>query len=102
VVVPFPFSDRQASKRRPALALSSEDFGARTGHSVLAMITSARNPPWNLDVPIDAAQAGLHSPSKVRMKLFTLDNSLILGTVGSLAEADKQAVRKALERLFTL
>ena len=36
------------------------------------------------------------------MKLFTLDNSLILGTVGSLAEADKQAVREALEQLFPL
>ena len=42
VVVPFPFTDRRTSNRRPALALSSETFSAESGHTVLAMITSAR------------------------------------------------------------
>lgn len=72
VVVPFPFTDRLATKKRPALVLSNaENFGDRIGHSVLAMITSAKNPPWPLDVEIsDLKAAGLPAPSKVRMKLF--------------------------------
>ena len=41
VVVPFPFSDRTAQKRRPALVLSQRaTFGDMIEHSVLAMITS--------------------------------------------------------------
>jgi mRNA interferase MazF len=41
VVVPFPFTDRKASKRRPALVLSAmKVFGHLAGHSVMAMITS--------------------------------------------------------------
>ena len=61
VVVPFPFTDRNATKRRPALVLSQKTtFGAIIEHSVLAMITSAANAPWPLDVPItDGASAGL-------------------------------------------
>jgi len=102
VVVPFPFTDRRASKRRPALALSTEQFSERTGHTVLAMVTSAKNPPWILDVAIDASQAGLRSPSKVRMKLFTLDNRLILRGAGSLGEADKLAVAQAIRQLFAV
>jgi hypothetical protein len=44
VVVPFPFTDRLASKRWPALALSTLEFSTEAGHIVLAMITSADNP----------------------------------------------------------
>lgn len=54
VRVPFPFTDRLASKNRPALVLSDAGaFNAPAGHVVLAMITSARNPPWPLDCSID-------------------------------------------------
>jgi mRNA-degrading endonuclease toxin of MazEF toxin-antitoxin module len=100
VVVPFPFTDRRASKRRPALALSTEKFSTEAGHTVLAMITSAKNPPWPSDVVIEAGRAGLPAPSKVRMKLFTLDNRLILHRAGSLSENDKRAVAEALKRVF--
>jgi len=100
VVVPFPFTDRRASKRRPALALSSETFSADSGHSVLAMITSAANPPWPMDVAIDAGTAGLRAPSKVRMKLFTLDNRLILHRTGNLSQADQRAVAAVVKKLL--
>ncbi len=100
VVVPFPFTDRRMSKRRPALALSSEEFSANSGHTVLAMITSARNPSWPMDIAIDAMAAGLQNPSTVRMKLFTLDNRLILREVGSLSHADQGAVAAVVKKLL--
>jgi mRNA interferase MazF len=100
VVVPFPFTDRRTSKRRPALALSSEQFSVQSGHTVLAMITSAKNPPWPMDVAIDATHAGLQAPSKVRMKLFTLDNRLILRKVGSLSPADRPVIAAAVKKLL--
>lgn len=98
VVVPFPFTDRTASKRRPALVLSdARGFNDPTGHAVLAMITSARNAPWPLDVPVtDLRAAGLPSPSMVRMKWFTLDQRLILRAAGRLAPADRAAVATAV------
>ena len=100
VVVPFPFTDRRAAKRRPALALSSEVFSLDSGHTVLAMITSADNPPWPMDVVIDSDAAGLHAPSRVRMKLFTLDNRLIVLKAGSLAIVDRRAVAAALRKVL--
>jgi mRNA interferase MazF len=104
VVVPFPFADRTASKRRPAVVVSrAETFGARIGHSVLAMVTSQRQRPWPLDVPItDGARAGLTAPSLVRMKLFTLDHRLILRTAGNLAKADREGVLNALRELLAV
>ena len=102
VRVPFPFTDRSATKVRPALVLSaSAAFNTPAGHSVMAMITSQGNPPWSLDCTItDLAAAGLSAPSKVRFKLFTLDHRLVLGQVGTLSASDLQTVRNALTQLL--
>jgi mRNA interferase MazF len=99
VVVPFPFTDRDAGKRRPALVLSREAWNAAARHVVLAMITSAKNPPWPLDIRISAeAAVGLKSPSVVRMKLFTLDARLVLRKAGRLAKEDQEAVARTLQQ----
>ncbi|MFY8085090.1 MAG: type II toxin-antitoxin system PemK/MazF family toxin [Rubrivivax sp.] len=102
VRVPFPFTDRDASKNRPALVLSSADsFGQPCGHSVLAMITSAGNPPWPLDCLFgDLVSAGLPSPSVVRSKLFTPDHRLVRGHLGRLAPPDEDVVRRAMRAVF--
>ncbi|MBN4082202.1 type II toxin-antitoxin system PemK/MazF family toxin [Mariprofundus ferrooxydans] len=102
VVVPFPFTDRESSKRRPALVLSGANhFNAQIGQSVLAMITSAANSAWPLDVEIhDLDAAGLTSASVVRMKLFTLDHQLILRKAGTLSEADSHQVDLSVKKLL--
>lgn len=103
VKVPFPFTDRKASKTRPALVLSGAKlFNAPAAHSVMAMITSAGHAPWPLDVAIsDLAGAGLPAPSMIRMKLFTLDNRLILKRLGKLGSRDQRAVSAALSKLLS-
>ena len=103
VVVPFPFSDRTAEKRRPALVISNSRFGKDIEHSVMAMITSDRpeSRRWPLDVTLrDLSAAGLSVPSLVRMKLFTIDHRLIVRKAGHLSVADTRAVRKALTELL--
>ncbi|MCC6764967.1 MAG: type II toxin-antitoxin system PemK/MazF family toxin [Deltaproteobacteria bacterium] len=103
VRVPFPFTDRNASKNRPALVLSDPvTFNTPAGHSVMAMITSQANAPWPLDCPLtDLAAAGLPAPSKVRFKLFTLDHRLVRGQLGRLSSADAEVVRAAQLKLFS-
>lgn len=100
VVVPFPFADTAATRRRPAVVVSASEFlGELRGHSILAMVTSAANPPWPLDVAIvDIEAAGLPQPSVVRMKLFTLDDRLVLRVAGRLTAADAKRVEIALLR----
>lgn len=102
VVVPFPFADRQAERRRPALVVSSPDFNATHDQSVLAMITSAGG-EWSSDVVIrDWREAGLNVPCKVRLKLFTLDDALILRKAGALSGLDAEAVRGSLVRFLAV
>jgi mRNA interferase MazF len=103
VRVPFPFTDRNTTKRRPALVISGHAvFNNLSGHSVMAMITSSRRMAWPLDCPLnDFEAANLRVPSLVRFKLFTLDHQLILGVLGRLSESDANRVKENLKRLLS-
>lgn len=101
IVVPFPFTDLPVTRRRPALVVSQTGWNSAAGHVVAAMITSANQSDWPLDVPIaDLDAAGLTSPCRVRMKLFTLDTGLIIRRAGQLSTADADAVTQTLARLL--
>ncbi|TDN98194.1 MULTISPECIES: type II toxin-antitoxin system PemK/MazF family toxin [Halomonas] len=101
-VVPFPFTDRNTTKRRPALVISSnEDFHRTTGQLLMAMITSANNSACPLDTDIQGLNAaGLPAPSIVRMKLFTVDKRLIIRQAGRLEQDDRRRVISALRALI--
>jgi hypothetical protein len=71
VDIPFSFIDAKTTKRRPSLVLES----------------------WTL--------AGLRKPSVIRWKLFTLDETLILGRRGRLADPDLAAVCRSLAEVFS-
>ncbi|MDE0202748.1 MAG: type II toxin-antitoxin system PemK/MazF family toxin [Rhodospirillaceae bacterium] len=102
VVVPFPFTDRRASKRRPALIVSSASFNEAHEQAVLTMITTTAI-EWPSDVALgDWQEAGLNAPCKVRFKLFTLDDTLIVRRLGTLSKQDGAAVTDALRRFLAV
>lgn len=103
VVVPFPFTNRNAAKRRPALVITHADFNAGIAHSLLAMITSAKQSSWPGDLPIaDLQAAGLTHPCCARLKLFTLDQRLVLQRIGNLAATDQKELRSTWKTLLAI
>lgn len=93
VIVPFPFVDVAAEKRRPSVVLSRQAFNRSNGHSICAMITTAAQTAWRSDIAIDdLGAAGLTRPCIIRFKLFTLPNAVILRRAGALAEKDHDNV----------
>jgi mRNA interferase MazF len=100
VVVPFPFSEKAGSKRRPAVALSNRQFND-SGKTILAMITTKGHKPWPGDHRInDLHSAGLPLPCIVRLKLFTIDNRLVLRQLGHLGESDHVSLSSIVESYF--
>jgi mRNA interferase MazF len=98
VVVPFPYSDRLAEKRRPALVISDPELERSLGLVWVAMITSAGRAPLHGDVPIlDLGSAGLPVASTIRAgKVATIEPQRVLRTAGSLSVADREAAKLAL------
>lgn len=103
VKIPFPFTDQQANKNRPALIISSAKlFNSGIHHSVMAMITSAKHSAWPLDTPInDLDCTGLPVASLIRLKLFTLDHRLIISTLGHLSDQDKIIFKQNISSLLS-
>lgn len=101
VTVPFPFTDKSTTKRRPALVLSNATFN-KSGHTVLSIITTKGHRPWPGDSEIEEyPAAGLNLQCQVRLKIFTLDNRLLLKKIGHLAEKDSKMVKKQLHQYFS-
>jgi mRNA interferase MazF len=101
IVVPFPYSDQAAEKRRPALVVSDDSLIA-FGVLWLAMITSADNPPWACDVPIaDLKRAGLPGPSVVRTaKIACIEPSRIIRRAGTLESLSARRVARRLREFL--
>jgi mRNA interferase MazF len=99
-VVPFPYSEKLAEKRRPALVISSAALHA-DGFVWLVMITGAGKTGRHADVGVnDLAAAGLPGPSVIRAsKIATIEPARILKTVGSLAPKERDAVVRAFHTL---
>ena len=101
VLVPFPYADRLAEKRRPALVISGARL-APYGLVWVAMITSAENEHWSSDVLIaELDRAGLPAPSVVRpAKIACIEATRIEGRAGQLNKATARTVAQRLRGFF--
>lgn len=98
VVVPFPYADRLAEKRRPAVVISAPAVSDRYKLVWLAMITSAANQRWDCDIDIsDLKPTGLPAPSRIRpVKIATADVGRVVRRIGRLSTSDAEALKTEL------
>lgn len=90
VLVPMDFTDRSASKVRPAVVISSEEYNRTSPDVLIASITSNRNAlPHPGDHRIrEWKAAGLLKPSLAQTKLATVEAPVIRRKLGELAAED--------------
>lgn len=99
VIVPFPYSEQLAEKRRPALVVSTPEAIAGSGQIWVVMITSSRRSSFGDAAIHDLAGAGLTVACKLRAaKIATVEVSRILRRSGALALRDREGARAALRR----
>jgi mRNA interferase MazF len=94
LLVPFPFSDLSATKRRPVLALTTPD---RYGDFIALPVTSRPQTEHGLPLAAsDLVTGSLPAASWIRTdRIVTLNISLVVKTVGRISEP---AVAVAVER----
>jgi mRNA interferase MazF len=82
VLTDFPFTDLSASKRRPALVVSTDNN--RRTDLIVAYITSIPRAELDSIAIAPAAGNGLKVPSRVRFdKLATISKDIIAGRIGT-------------------
>lgn len=98
LIINFPFSDGQASKRRPVTVIKDTN----DKDILIAKITSqSYNTEFNIMLR-DWKQSGLLSSSIIRIhKIQPLHTSLVFGRIGRLTPGDLNRARQALIKLIT-
>ncbi len=97
VIVPFPYSDKFAEKRRPAVVVSNARL-AKEGFLWIVMVTSSINRGKTFDRQIaDLALSGLSAPSIVRpTKIANVEPSRVIRRAGRLGAAEVADVLKSV------
>jgi mRNA interferase MazF len=102
LLVPFPFTDQQATKRRPAVVVSGKIYNQTHPDIILAPITSQIRPDPDSVLLTDWEQAGLVKPSIVKPILSSFDAALVIRRLGKLSPRDLNAVRELFKRMLDL
>jgi mRNA interferase MazF len=101
VVVPFPFSDLSAAKRRPALVVAT-----LTGDDVILCQITSRAVADGYAIPItdsDFSTGGLRQDSNVRPnRLFTADSNLIIYQAGTLSTTKVQGIIARIVQIISM
>jgi mRNA interferase MazF len=102
VLVPFPFTSQAASKRRPAVVVSSRSYNLERQDVVLMAVTSQMRPmPAFAEVWLsDWRSAGLLKPSAIKPILATLEQSMVVRRLGRLVADDDEALKRALREIL--
>jgi mRNA interferase MazF len=98
VLVRFPFTSQAAFKKRPASIVSSRAYNVAKPDVIIMAITSQMHSPSSLgEVQVGQWQAAnLLKPSAIKPVFATVEQNLILKTLGVLDPSDQAALRQAI------
>ena len=102
LLAPYPFSNLQGIKQRPAVVASSDSYNARRPDIIVAAVTSqVRATLLAGEVLISLwRQAGLLKPSVIKPVLATLEQALVIRKLGRLEPQDRQDLEGMLRAIL--
>lgn len=98
VLVSFPFTDQAGAKKRPAVIISSKAYHTNRRDLVIMAITSQVRAPLGFGEAFvaDWQSAGLIKLSVFKPVFATIEQSLVVRTLGTLSIADVRTLREAV------
>ncbi len=104
VLVPFPFSDQTTTKKRPAVAISSNRYNAVSQDIIIMAVTSQTEKSFTIGECLikNWKEAGLLKPSTVKPVISTIEQKLVLKKLGMLSPDDLALLDSTLKDLLSL
>jgi mRNA interferase MazF len=103
LIVPFPFSDLSAVKKRPVLVVSTKKYNDSADDLVICGITSnLKNSNFSvLFDNKDLVSGKIPAPSRIKAdKLFTIEKTKVIKSVGLVSEKVLNDVKDEMIKLF--
>ena len=98
VLVPFPFTDQSGTKKRPAVVVSSPSYNGKRRDIVIMAVSSQVRTPLGLGEAMinDWQAAGLIKASVLKPVFTTIEQRLVIRTMGKMTAADAKTLREVM------
>lgn len=103
VLLPYPFSDLEGTKVRPALVISNNTFNKKSEDCIMVPLTSViKDEPYSVVINQKNLSAGkLLKPSRIRIdKIFSIEKNLISMKIGMVRDSLLREIKKEIEKMF--
>jgi mRNA interferase MazF len=103
VLIPFPFSDLNCYKRRPALVISTDQYNCRNQDVICCAITSNPFETYGLPILLDDLESGqLSFESSIKpTKVFTVKKSVVIKNLARLCiPKSREAIRQLVQEIL--
>lgn len=98
ILVPFPFTDQSAVKKRPAVVISSRRYNLTKPDLIMMAVTSRirASPSFGEIGLAQWSAAGLLKPSAIKPVIATLEQARVIRPLGRLSTEDSESLRETL------
>ena len=102
VLVPFPFTDQSSTKQRPGVIVSSAAYNRVRRDVILMAVTSqVRGSGGYGELLVQDWQAAkLLKPSAIKPVFATLEQALVIKSLGKLSQRDQQQLKEMIGKVL--
>jgi len=103
VLLPYPFSDLEGTKVRPALIVSNNSFNKKSDDCIMVPLTTViKDEPYSILINQEDLSSGkLLKPSRIRVdKIFTVEKNLIVMKIGAINDRTFEKIKDKISKLF--
>jgi mRNA interferase MazF len=103
VLLPYPFSDQEGSKVRPALIISNNSFNKKSEDCIMIPLTTViKEVPYSVLINQENLTSGkLLKPSRIRIdKIFTIRQSLVRMKIGVINDSTFKEIKSEISKIF--
>ncbi len=103
ILLPYPFSNLEGKKVRPALVVSNNAFNNKSGDFIAVPLTSIiKDEPYSIIINQEDLGSGkLLRQSRVRAdKLFTVEKGIVIMKIGILKDVTFNKIKSEIMKVF--
>ncbi len=103
VLLPYPFSNFEGMKVRPALVVSNESFNKKSADCIMVPLTTViKDEPYSVIIDDEDMDSGkLMKPSRIRAdKIFCVEKNLVTIKIGTIKDKAFDKIKAEIFKMF--
>jgi mRNA interferase MazF len=104
VLLPYPFTDMEGKKVRPALIVSNDSYNKQSEDCIMVPLTSVmKDEPYSITVEQKDLNSGkLLKTSRIKAdKLFSIEKSIVIMKIGSIDDMTFAKVKTEINKIIS-